>query len=306
MSIKNKFIYIITTTTFLLATSILCVYAKQENSRFKISKPEMLKSVIAQAEIVKPEIKILIPLYSYPNWYEPDSYIWSKIADSAHQVPITAIINPNNGPGNAPPNRDYQRGIQDLKSGGVTILGYVHTSYGKRNIAEVKSDIDRYAIDFQLDGIFLDEAASGVEQVNYYQEIYQYIKNKSQINQVILNQGTHPDEEYLTKPAADNLVIFENYSPAWDEYQPLAYTDNHDSEHFSTLIHTVTDAVEMKNHIDKAVENNIQYIYITDDSPDNPDHDPWNSLPSFWQEQVNYIESINQDQKNHPNLHSQP
>jgi hypothetical protein len=294
MSKKNKFIYTIT-TIILLSTSILCVYAQQQNSDLETVQPEMLNQ-----EIVKPEIssaqqvKILMPLYSYPNWYEPESYIWSKIAESARQVPITAIINPNNGPGNAPPNRDYERGIKDLKSGGVTILGYVHTNYGKRNIAEVKADIDVYANHFQLDGIFLDEAASGIDEVDYYQEIYRYIKTKLQLNQVILNQGTYPDEGYLIKSAGDNLVIFENYSPIWDEYQPLPYTNNHNSEHFSTLIHTVPDAATMKNHIDKAVARNIQYIYITDDSPDNPDHDPWNSLPSFWQQQVDYIQSLNQ------------
>jgi Spherulation-specific family 4 len=262
-------------TTFLVTASLVCCSMKQE---------------ISSAQ----QVKILIPLYSYPTWYKPETYVWPKIATAARQVSITAIINPNNGPGNAPPNRDYQRGIKDLKRGGVTILGYVATNYGKRNIAQVKSDIDVYVTHFQLDGIFLDEAASAADKLGYYQEVYQYIKAKSQQNTVILNQGTHPDEGYLTKPAGDNLVIFENYSAQWNQYQPLPYTKLHQAEHFSSLIHSVPDAATMKSHIDKAVARNIQYIYITDDSPDNPNKDPWDSLPSYWQEEVNYIQYLNQ------------
>ena len=65
--------------------------------------------------------EMLIPLYSYPNWYDPESYIWDDVAAAASQISITAIINPGNGPGSCPPNIDYQRGISDLRDAGVTI-----------------------------------------------------------------------------------------------------------------------------------------------------------------------------------------
>ena len=53
-----------------------------------------------------------------------------------------------------------------------------------------------------------------------------------------------------------------------------------------------TDATTMKSHIDRAIARNIGYIYITDDSPTGSDGDPWNSLPSYWQKQVDYISSL--------------
>ncbi len=265
----------------------------------KLIMSGLLTATLACSNGIKPETataqtKILIPLYSYPTWYNPEAYTWPKIAAAASQVPITAIINPNNGPNNGPPNRDYARGIQDLKQGGVTILGYVATNYGKRDISQVKADIDIYAKHFHLDGIFLDEAASGADKLNYYQEIYKHIKTQPQLKMVVLNQGTQTDQGYLTRPAGDNLVIFENYSTAWNQYQPQTYVKNYESGHFSCLIHTVPDVATMKQHINQAVARNIQYIYITDDSPDNPDKDPWNSLPSYWQEEVNHIRSLNQ------------
>lgn len=235
-------------------------------------------------------IKVLLPLYIYPNWYEPENYVWQDVARAAEQVPIVAIINPNNGPDGQPPNQDYQRGLQDLRESNITILGYVYTKYGDRPIEEVKQDIDLYNNYYDIDGIFLDESASNVKQVDYYQNIYSYIKTKTNLDQVVINPGTHTDEEYLTRPTTDTAVIFENYAQAWHGYKPQAYVDRYQSKHFASLIHSVPDADTMKSLIDRAIAHNFGYIYVTDDSPDSNDGDPWNSLPSYWQEEINYIQ----------------
>ena len=249
--------------------------------------------MLMQRRVLAEELKILIPLYSYPTHYNPKSYTWPLVAAAEKKVPITVIINPNNGPGNGSPNQDYLQGIKDLRAAGVTILGYVFTKYGARSITKVKADIDIYNSYYDVNGIFLDEAASGINKLNYYQQLYKYIKAKSKLRTVILNQGTHTDESYLTRPAADNIIIFENFSKNWQGYQTDSYLNKHESKRFSTLIHTVPDVATMKSHIDRALARNVGYIYITDDSPDNPDKDPWNSLPSYWQEEVNYIQLLN-------------
>jgi hypothetical protein len=72
--------------------------------------------------------QILIPLYNYPRWNDPPNYIWDDVAAANSKVPVTAIINPSNGPGGGPPNENYQHGLSDLRAAGVTILGYVYTS----------------------------------------------------------------------------------------------------------------------------------------------------------------------------------
>jgi hypothetical protein len=238
-------------------------------------------------------IKILIPLYSYPNWYAPDRYIWREVIAAAQKVPIVAVINPNNGPDGDLPNQDYQKGLNDLRKAGITILGYVYTKYGDRPLSKVKYDIDLYSRHFDVDGIFFDEAASSKEKINYYQQLYQYTKSQSKLKTVVLNQGTSTDEIYLQKPATDIAVTFENYGKAWLENRPRNYIDRYQKNRFSALIHTVADPVTMKKYIDRAVDRNIGYVYITDDSPDSSDRDPWNSLPSYWQEEVDYIYSLN-------------
>jgi Spherulation-specific family 4 len=274
---------------FLLLGFLVFFAVKQNDARSNT----FLKKNFAIDKNNTTQVKILIPLYSYPNWYDAKNYLWREVAAAAKKVPIVAIINPNNGPGADKPNKDYQKGIEDLRKAKITILGYVYTKYGDRNIAEVKADIDLYARHFDVNGIFLDEAASRKEKLAYYQQIYKYIKSRSKLKTVVLNQGTHTDRGYLQKPATDIAVIFENYSKAWQEYQPQSYVSQYRRERFSSLIHTVTDAATMKKHLDRAIKNNIGYIYITDDSPDSSDRDPWNSLPSYWKEEIDYIYFLN-------------
>ena len=245
-----------------------------------------------QSAKIAPTIEILLPLYIYPNWYEPQSYVWSDVV-SAAAIPITAIINPRNGPDNLPPNEDYQRGLADLRQTDISLIGYVYTLYGDRPIAQVKRDIDLYHQYYDIEGIFLDESASSSQQLDYYRELYNYIKTKDKAYQVIINPGTHIDEEYLTKPAADTVVIFEHYSQYWSEYQPRSYVDKYKPERFASLIHSVDDSNQMKKYIDMAIARNIGYIYITDDSPSGDNGDPWNSLPTYWQEEVDYVRSKN-------------
>ena len=253
----------------------------------------ILSSCQSQATIGKPP-KILLPLYIYPNWYEPDNYAWSEVVEAAAKVPIVAIINPNNGPDGKPPNEDYKRGLEDLRKSDATILGYVYTQYGDRPKAEVIQDIILYARRYNIDGIFLDETASNARQIDYYQEIYNYIKQNTYFKQVIINPGTSTEEAYLSKPTADTAVVFENYPQPWSEYQLPSYSGNYKPERFASLIHSVPNASSMKKYINLAMARNMGYIYVTDDSPKGDDGDPWNSLPSYWQEEVDYIQSLMQ------------
>lgn len=242
-------------------------------------------------------VKILLPLYAYPTWYEPETYIWKDVVAAADKVPITAIINPNNGPDGKPPNEDYARGLKDLRQADITLLGYVYTKYGDRPIEEVKQDINLYHQHYNLDGIFLDEAASSSDRLHYYQDIYKYIKTETNLNKVVINPGTHTDESYISQGATDTAVIFEQNSQAWTEYQPQPYVKDYPAEHFASLIHSVPDATTMRSHIDRAVKSHFGYIYVTDDSLTTANGDPWDSLPVYWQEEVEYVRSLNQIEK---------
>jgi hypothetical protein len=239
------------------------------------------------------KLNILIPLYIYPNWYNRDKYIWNQVVVAARKVPITAIVNPNNGPNNAPPNADYQQGIKDLRQAGVRIVGYVHSNYGKRDLKLVKLDLDLYIKHFDVDGIFVDETASSRDKLDYYQKVYQYIKSQRKSLQVIINPGTDLDESYLKKPVADVAVIFENDRKKWNTYQPPVYIQNYSAPHFAALVHTAANSKVMKKILNRAANSNFGYVYITNDSTNTANHNPWDSLPSYWQAEVDYIHKLN-------------
>lgn len=102
------------------------------------------------------------------------------------------IVNPNSGPGGKPdlPDEHYQTSIPKLQGhSNVTLLGYVHTSYGKRKRKAVKQDVDTYwrwhelsmksaTGPMGLDGIFLDEITSVGEELEYFTTLSQYIRKK--------------------------------------------------------------------------------------------------------------------------------
>jgi Spherulation-specific family 4 len=240
-----------------------------------------------------PKLQILLPLYIYPNWYDKNKYAWKQVIAAAKKVSIIAIINPNSGPNNAPPNTDYQQGIKDLHQAGIKVVGYVPSNYSNRDIQAVKIDIDLYTKYFQIDGIFIDEAASSIEKASYYQQLYKYIKSKSIAYKVIINPGVNLEETYISQGVADTIITFENYQKNWSSYAPVKYQKNYPSQQFAALVHTTANRKLMKSTLDRAVKNNLGYIYITNDSTNTPNKNPWDTLPEYWQSEVNYIQQLN-------------
>ncbi|MCB9098245.1 MAG: spherulation-specific family 4 protein [Anaerolineales bacterium] len=233
--------------------------------------------------------QLLIPLYSYPNWYDPSNYIWDDIATATDQISVTVIINPNNGPGSCPPNSDYQHGINDLHRGQVTILGYVYTSYGSRATKIITNEIDLYDQCFDIDGIFLDEVASTADKCDYYEQLCDDVKSSPNLDKVFINPGLTPDECYFSHSSCDTGVIFEGYSSHWLTYTVSPYVAVYPSERFAAIVHTVPDTDTMKSNIDLTIARHISYVYLTDDTLPNP----YDSLPLFQQAQIDYIKSVN-------------
>ena len=84
--------------------------------------------------------QILVPAYFYPT----TSNDWNRMGAAAQQVSLTAILNPNSGPGkSADPN--YVTATNKLLAAGGSVVGYVSTSYGSRSLASVEAE-DRKSV----------------------------------------------------------------------------------------------------------------------------------------------------------------
>ena len=125
-------------------------------------------------------LELLVPAYFYP--VDDGVTYWQTLADAAPDVAITAILNPSNGIFTTADAATLQA-ARNLVTAGGKVIGYVYTRYGNgtRSMADIKTNIDRYLALYGRDvisGIFLDEMASDARQIDFYREIYSYIKSK--------------------------------------------------------------------------------------------------------------------------------
>ena len=231
------------------------------------------------------KLDIVVPAYFYPS----RNSAWHDLNDFADQADITAIMNPGNGPGNSQ-DSNYVAAVNSFRAAGGRVIGYVYSSYGSRPLSVVEADIDAYRDFYNIDGIFVDEMANTgpAQKLDYYQDIYNYVKSIDSNWEVMGNPGTTTLEQYLTWPTADRLVVFEGFGNSYPGYGPSSWNDEYDSSHFVHLIHSES-AGNLEADLNLAVSRNAGGIYITNDVLSNP----WDTLPSNWADEVAAVAQIN-------------
>jgi hypothetical protein len=111
---------------------------------------------------------IVIPAYAYP----PAMWHAAIAAKNAHpHVTMAIIANVDNGPG-AKRDPYYAATIEKAQKAGIWILGYVHTSYGRRSQTVVDEQMKKWYSAYHTDGIFLDEMKAG--DPTYYRAATDY------------------------------------------------------------------------------------------------------------------------------------
>lgn len=248
-------------------------------------------------------IKLLVPLFIDPN--NSDTR-WKIIENASSQVNLITVIHPGNTTGQQPDDHDsnYRSVLTNLKqtytkNGGSHLIGYIFTGNGTTPIDQVTKSIDAYFSwpeSYRVDGIFLDEASENLTLLAYYQHIYNYTKSLfGNSSLVVTNTGinfpldyicsSHANKECVGLRATDIGVTFENTSDAWMNYTLNYYTKLISKSNLAVLVKNCSSSVDMKRAIDKAVNSNVGYVYVTDQLD-------WGSLPRYFQEQVDYVASF--------------
>lgn len=234
------------------------------------------------------KLELVVPAYFYPSAGSP----WTKLTAAAGKVPITAIMNPGNGPGTSQ-DSNYVSAVNSFRAAGGRVLGYVYSSYGNRAQQTVINDIDNYHALYNVDGIFVDEMANTgpASRLDYYKGIYNHVKSINASWEVMGNPGTTTLEAYLTWPAADKLMVQEDVGSAYASYVPSSWNFNHDRSDFVHLVHTEPSSATMLTDLGLAVQRNAGGIFVTDDVLPNP----WDTLPTYWTTLVSAVAAINAD-----------
>jgi hypothetical protein len=103
------------------------------------------------------------------------------------------------------------------------------------------------------------------------------------------NPGTTTVEAYLTRPTADRLMVWENFGSTYPVHTPSAWNANYDGTRFVNLLHTLASGETAASYVDLAVQRNVDGIYFTDDVLANP----WDRLPTYWDQFVAKVASVN-------------
>jgi hypothetical protein len=214
-----------------------------------------------------------------PSYFSPGP-LWDQMIRARPAVEV-AIINPASGPG-AASNPGYVAQVQRSQASGLTILGYVHTSYGARPDAEIKAEIDAYATWYHVDGIFFDEASTDCARQGYYAGLTAYARQRTSSHRAVhtaLNPGTQTNECYLS--VADVIVTFEGDATTYQRsYAAPSWVANYPHSRFWHLVYNVSTAQQMRTIVQLSKERGAGWVYVTPDTLPNP----WDTLPtgSYW------------------------
>jgi hypothetical protein len=231
------------------------------------------------------KIRLLVPAYFYPSGKGLQE--WEKLFKAARRVSIVAVVNPDSGPGKKP-DPNYLTITRRARKAGLTLVGYVSTRYAKRPVADVKADIDSWVKFYPaIHGIHIDEQASAADKVDYYGDLYRYIRKKLSRAVVFSNPGTSCAQEYLTTPGADVLCLFER-DKGFADFQPPEWAARYPARRFAALAYDVATAETMRKYLRLAARKKIGHVYITDARGANP----YDRLPSYWEAEVAEVQRV--------------
>jgi hypothetical protein len=245
----------------------------------------LTSAVDASDAVTSDEQRALVPAYFYPDhWSTPNP--WHSMCDELGQdgPGSIAVMNPYNGPDKTR-NPDYQQVLTHCQAAGQKVIGYVHTSYGRRSARAVRADIDAYYRYYPtIDGIFLDEMSNSAATQPYYSGLYRHVKGRSTTRDIVVgNPGAAATTSWqLDTPVADTVVVFEGSASTFATWSPPQWTMAQPASKVAHLVHASPDAASMAAGCARSQQLNGGYAYVTDDQLPNP----WDSLPSYWTEAV--------------------
>jgi hypothetical protein len=219
---------------------------------------------------------------------------WQRVYDAQAAYPDVSIMinaNPSNGVGSSP-RSDFEYSIAALRSEGVTVLGYVSTDYngGPKTDASIKAEIDNWVswygdgalgAGLGINGIFLDEMENNIgtgvngDNVQWYTDLTDYIKNTKGLSHTAGNPGTNIDEAYFG--SVDQIKIHE--SPGLPILDYL-FNDWKLNYPISTFSMTPYQVPTLDEDFVMEAQQYVTHIYIQNNGVDG---NPWDTLSTHFE-----------------------
>ena len=224
------------------------------------------------SDAIKPSVRnniTLIPAYFYPT---EDDFLKLTISKTVRTQVV--ILNPDNGPSGTVDD-NYKDAIRRLLLKRKIPIAYVYTGYGKRDINDIKADIDRwYKFYPNIRGIFLDEVSDEEEFISLYSTIYKFIKDKYK-GMVVINPGTNFPQKLLY--LCDYAVVFEGDPYELNNFK-ISDSLKNNLNKLVFLVYGVGDE-NIEEVLNDITKRGVKSFYITDDDLPNP----WDKLSKYFE-----------------------
>ena len=222
---------------------------------------------------------------------------------------------------------DYTKALFNsggLVDSGATVLCYIATGYGQKDIATAKIELELWEELYPgaCKGFFFDEASSSASELPYYEVafsavafhqcsypvamllilsvIVQHMKQwcissrqelaefaRTQVitdAQVVLNPGTPVQDDDYYR-IADLILSFENTCAAYATSSAPEGQASRDASQHAVMLHSCAAGADVSALALEAEEQNYGWVFFTDDVMPNP----WDKVPLFWQDLVNSV-----------------
>jgi len=220
-----------------------------------------------------------------PAYFSPPSSEWQRLFAGAPVVGMI-VFNPDSGPGTAT-DPAYTQAIAQGQSAGITMLGYVATSYGARPETDVIADINRYYDLYTPSGIYFAEGPMDTDCATM-EAMYHRMSDavRARDSRAFLAVGTRFCPTYIY--FFDLMVQFaRNWSEYQTDYMPPSWMPANSPQRFCHFVHTVptTDAGAA---LSRVISNGAGWVFVTDQTDPNP----WSVLPSYFDEELATLRGI--------------
>lgn len=210
---------------------------------------------------------LAVPAYFHPAVARRD---WRRLVELAHLIRFV-IVNVHNGPGEDL-DPTYVPVIDALRAAGIRTIGYIDTDYGSRDAAELGREARTYRERYGVDGVFLDQVSSSLEELDHFAQCVVAVKTAG-AQYVVLNPGSEPHPGYVD--LANVTVTFEG---SWAEYRSLTvptWMQRYPQKRFCHLVHSLPKKY-FADALDLAANRHAGGIFLSDGRGANP----WDRLPT--------------------------
>ena len=225
-------------------------------------------------------VKMAVPAY-----FAPPSPEWQRLITGAPTIGMI-VFNPQSGPGSVA-DPAYTKVIADAQAAGITMLGYVATSYGARAEADVVADINRYYDFYSLSGIYFAEGPME-NDCTAMEAMYHRFSDavRARDARAYLAVGTRFCPTYIY--FFDLMVQFaRNWSEYQTDYTPPSWMPANSPQRFCHFVHTVP-ATDAGAALARTIANGAGWVFVTDQTDPNP----WSVLPSYFDEELATLRAL--------------